>query len=186
MTTLPANHDIPGTASTIGEPGKKGERSGLFPLVSPSCKVLILGSYPSLISLQAGEYYANPRNGFWKIMAAAFGFMNNLSYPERVSLLNAQGIGLWDVFASCVRKKSADATITSGIPNDIPGLLTKYPKILAIGLNGRAAEKGFRENFTSLSFPIFYLPSSSPAHAISFEEKTTIWLKKIQPFLKMK
>lgn len=186
MTTLPVDHDNPGTASITGDPGKEGVISGLSPLVSPSCKVLILGSYPSLLSLQAGEYYANPRNGFWKIMSATFGFMNDLSYLQRVSLLTTQGIGLWDVFASCVRKKSADATITGEIPNDIPGLLSEYPKILAIGLNGRAAEKGFRNNFSSLSIPTFYLPSSSPAHAIPLEEKTAIWLKKIRPFLEMK
>lgn len=156
---------------------------GLSPLISSSCKVLILGSYPSLLSLQAGEYYANPQNAFWKVMSGAFGFTSDLSYQQRVSLLKEHGIGLWDVYASCERRKSADASITSEIPNDIPRLLIDYPEILAIGLNGRAAERGYKQNFPSISIPAFYLPSSSPAHTMPLTEKSAVWIEKILPFL---
>ena len=118
-------------------------------------------------------------------MSATFESTYYLSYTQRVSVLTAQGIGLWDVFASCERKKSADATITDEIPNDIPGLLREYPDIRAIGLNGRTAERGYRENFPSISIPTFYLPSSSPAHTMPLEEKTVIWMEKIHTFLKI-
>ena len=44
--------------------------TGLAPLVSPATKVLILGSFPGVRSLQAHEYYGHPQNQFWKILQA--------------------------------------------------------------------------------------------------------------------
>ena len=43
---------------------------GFPPISSPSAHVLILGSLPGRLSLERGEYYANPQNAFWKILAA--------------------------------------------------------------------------------------------------------------------
>ena len=42
---------------------------GFPPISSPSAEVLILGSLPGRLSLERGEYYANPQNAFWKILA---------------------------------------------------------------------------------------------------------------------
>ena len=42
------------------------------PIIGRDPRILILGSMPGLISLQAVEYYANPRNAFWKIIAELF------------------------------------------------------------------------------------------------------------------
>lgn len=40
-----------------------------FPAVeNGQAEVLVLGTLPGRLSLQAGEYYVNPRNGFWSIM----------------------------------------------------------------------------------------------------------------------
>ncbi len=44
--------------------------TGLAPLVSPATKVLILGSFPGVRSLQAQEYYGHSQNQFWKILQA--------------------------------------------------------------------------------------------------------------------
>ena len=43
---------------------------GFPPVSSPAGRVLLLGSLPGRLSLLRGEYYANPQNAFWKIVAA--------------------------------------------------------------------------------------------------------------------
>lgn len=149
---------------------------GLKPLLSSDCKVLILGSYPSLISLKTGEYYANPKNMFWGIIEEILNIPGDLSYQQRVSHLLSRGIGLWDVYANCIRPGSSDSNISNPIPNDIRGLLLEYPGLTTIFLNGREAEKGFIRFFPDLTIKRKYLPSSSPAHAISRPEKVKQWM----------
>ena len=43
---------------------------GFPPVSSPSARALVLGSLPGRLSLERGEYYANPQNAYWKIVAA--------------------------------------------------------------------------------------------------------------------
>jgi len=150
-------------------------RCGLLPLLSPDCTVLILGSYPSVLSIKAGEYYANPRNMFWTIMEKILSIPQTLSYEERVSHLLAHNVGLWDVYASCSRENSADAEIKNPVPNDIQTLIEDYPDLQVIFLNGREAEKGFKKFYPDVSIETKYLPSSSPAHAVRLEIKIEKW-----------
>ena len=56
---------------------------GLSPVTGPEPLVLILGSFPSVLSLTHSEYYGNPRNRFWAVMEELFGIPAALSYPER-------------------------------------------------------------------------------------------------------
>jgi double-stranded uracil-DNA glycosylase len=157
--------------------------TGLDPIISIGCKVLIVGSFPSSISLIRGEYYANPRNDFWKIMGVILHMDPGLNYRDRVYILLSHSIGLWDVVCRCTRHGSADIAIRDSKPSHIGDLLIKYPDIRAILCNGRRAETGLAaalQNYSgSGQIPrvrIQYLPSSSPAHAINFTKKCASWM----------
>jgi len=46
---------------------------GMPPIGSTQSRVLILGSFPSAISLEKGQYYGNGKNHFWDIMGLLLG-----------------------------------------------------------------------------------------------------------------
>ncbi len=153
---------------------------GLPPAIHPGCRILIVGSFPSLISLRNKEYYANPRNDFWKIMESVLNIPVHMDYQDRIRVLLEKNVGLWDVFGSCFRKGSSDATIRDYVRNPVEDLLIQYPHIRCIACNGRLAERGLSESVRTYCRErqkpdIIYLPSSSPAHAIRFEEKCRRW-----------
>lgn len=143
--------------------------------------MLILGSLPSVTSLGQQQYYAHPRNAFWRIIEILFANGAILSYPARVALLQEQRIALWDVIASAQREGSLDSQIdaSSVVPNDIVGLLSAYPSIQTIYCNGGMATTLFQRHIApDLSVPVrmVSLPSTSPANArMSFETKLARW-----------
>ena len=150
------------------------------PVASRNCKVLILGSMPGVISLQAGEYYAHPRNAFWPIMEALFGVARSLPYGERLQRLTASGVALWDSLQACVRPGSLDAAIRAEVGNDFASFFATHPKITHVFFNGAKAEQAFRRHawpaVTDSRHVFIRLPSTSPAHAgLSFKVKVEAW-----------
>lgn len=149
---------------------------GLPPAVSPDTRLLVLGSFPGVASLQAGQYYGHPRNHFWPLMAALLDEdLPALPYAQRLARLNARGVGLWDVYAACRREGSLDSAIRDAEFNDLPGLLQRLPGLRAIAHNGAESARGMR--FTQgLGLPVWRLPSTSPANASwSFDRKRAAW-----------
>ena len=82
------------------------------PFVNATTEILILGTMPGIASLEKQEYYAHPRNHFWKII---YTLLNSLpiaeNFEEKISLLQNHKIGLWDVLENCERKGSLDIHI---------------------------------------------------------------------------
>jgi TDG/mug DNA glycosylase family protein len=147
---------------------------GLSPVTGRDPEGLILGSFPSRMSLEKGEYYGNPQNQFWKIMEQLFGIDYTLPYTVRTALLTEHRIALWDVLCSCSRDGSADTAIRDPVPNDIRGFLTSHPTLRCIVLNGNTAGRYFRKLNPGLSGII--LPSTSPAYArMPLAEKAQRW-----------
>lgn len=145
------------------------------PIAGAGCRVLVLGSVPGVASLNAGQYYAHPRNTFWPIIRALFPDVNG-EYPARCQMLLHHGVALWDVLASCERPGSLDQNIRAAIPNDIPSLLEQCPRLHAVCLNGGAALRYYRKHFSLLPLSIHPLPSTSPAAArLRLEEKLEAW-----------
>jgi hypoxanthine-DNA glycosylase len=151
--------------------------TGLPPLVSPATRVLILGSFPGVRSLQAQEYYGHPQNQFWKILQAIWPASQRIdcpsSYEIRSKWLLERGLGVWDVYASCEREGSLDSAIRNAVPNDIAAL--HLPQLQAIAHNGGESFKHARHTRT-LGVPVYQLPSTSPANASwSLERKLAAW-----------
>ena len=142
---------------------------------------MIIGSMPGVASLNANEYYAHPRNAFWKIVArlydAPYPFYG---YGDKLSLLLKNNIGLWDVYASCERKGSLDSDITDGVVNDFETFLALHPKVGTLYFNGGKAFRSFTAAFKNKPFvrglTLCPLPSTSPANArLTFEDKVKAW-----------
>ena len=100
---------------------------GLPPVTGSRPRVLILGSFPSVLSLERSEYYGNPKNRFWAIMEELFAIPAALPYAERCQRLTQEGIALWDVVRGCTRAGSADSRIRNPLPNDIAGFIRAHP-----------------------------------------------------------
>jgi len=149
--------------------------AGLKPVVDRKARILILGSFPGAMSLKKRQYYANKQNHFWNIMSDLFcAEKRRLSYAEKIRLLKKNRIALWDVIKSCLREGSSDNKIKDMELNDIPGLLAKYPNIKTIFFNGCTCEKILAKDKT-IRLKTVCLPSTSPAHTVSYKSKKKAW-----------
>ena len=153
--------------------------------------MLVLGSLPGRASLEAGEYYAQPRNAFWKIMGELCGASADLAYSARLDQLGQAGIALWDVLHAAERPGSLDADIVAGSEelNDIAGLIERHRTIALVACNGRKAAATFARRVAPLlsarSCALETLPSTSPAHAtLRFDEKLSRWRAVLAPYLR--
>ncbi len=147
------------------------------PIVGEEPKILILGSMPSVASLQRQEYYGHGRNQFWRIMGDLFGFDSQDSYETRKENIMNQGLAVWDVFSACERKGSLDQHIKEPEYNDIVGFVKAHPGIRVILLNGQKAANTYRKQFRRQLPDIkeIAMGSTSPAYTIPYKEKLAQW-----------
>lgn len=156
---------------------------GLAPVAAGDARLLVLGTMPGVESLRRQQYYAHPRNQFWRLVFAALAAQDPAAYTERVAFLIQHGIALWDVLEACEREGSLDARIVRGTerPNDILGFLRGHARIRAVALNGGKADRLFRSRIVphlgdlGRGLEILPLPSSSPAHTVPFAAKLGRW-----------
>jgi hypoxanthine-DNA glycosylase len=152
------------------------------PIARRDARVLILGSMPGGKSLAAREYYAHPRNAFWRIVGDLLGIDPRAPYRKRALALKAARIAVWDVLHSCTRTGSMDAGIERGseIANDFHRFFRGHAQITQVIFNGAKAELSFRRHVAGRlgAVPLRYarLPSTSPAHAsLSYARKRRAW-----------
>lgn len=145
------------------------------PVFDSSSRILILGSFPSVKSREAGFYYGHPRNRFWPLMEELF----SIRFPDipakKAFLLDAH-IALSDVIQACRIKGSADATITDAVPSDLDQILSSS-QVSKVFLNGgKAAELFSRFQSVPEGVSVTRLPSTSPANAAwSFSRLVSAW-----------
>ncbi|CAN5318998.1 G/U mismatch-specific DNA glycosylase [soil metagenome] len=137
------------------------------------------GINPGFRSADAGAHFANPRNDFWRLLAAA-GFTSRLLDPSEQWSLLARGYGLTNA-APRTARGSSDLRRA-----DFAGSAESLEQIAAelrpegIAFMGKAAYQGaFRER-PELGLQdrrladtwLFVLPSTSPANAaVPYEER---------------
>lgn len=155
---------------------------GFPPVSSPSARVLVLGSLPGRLSLERGEYYANPQNAFWKIVAARIADLPS-DYAGRVATLIEHRVALWDVLAAATRSGSLDADIEDdAIPNNFRAFFRIHPHIELVCFNGIEPAKLYERHVlptltdAQRAIPGDTLPSTSGAHAsLPFAKKVARW-----------
>lgn len=151
---------------------------GLPPIADPDARLLILGNMPSVMSLAAAEYYGNPRNAFWRIAGALFGFEVDEPYPHRAEALRRNGVAVWDVLQSCRRPGSLDSAVdpASMVANDFAAFFAAHPAIERVYFNGAAAQHNYAR-LVRIDADVSYLrlPSTSPAQTMSYTDKLAAW-----------
>lgn len=147
------------------------------PIVNTNTEILILGTMPGIASLEKQEYYAHPRNHFWKILYTLFGTTPiPENFGEKIKFLQSNKIGLWDVLENCERKGSLDIHIKNHTENDFETLFKEYPAINKIIFNGKESHRYFHKRFGQKEGITYYvMPSTSPANTMSFENKLKNW-----------
>ena len=146
------------------------------PLYDRDSRVLILGSFPSAKSREAGFFYGHPQNRFWKVLAAVFEEDTPKTIEEKRTFLLRNHVAVWDVIHSCDIEGSSDASIRNVVPNDL-GEILRSAKIDAIYVNGKTAQKYYEKYaYPKIQRPVTVLPSTSPANAAwSLERLIEVW-----------
>ena len=163
---------------------------GFEPVFNERSRVLVLGSFPSVLSRQNSFYYGNPRNRFWQVAAACAHAPVppdeplDASIAAKKRLLLDHGIALWDVIESCDIKGSADSSIRNVVPARVERVL-EAADVRIIIANGRTAESLFRKHLQQRTGrDIVCLPSTSPANAAwSSERLIACWRETLEPNL---
>jgi TDG/mug DNA glycosylase family protein len=114
---------------------------GFAPIAVPPVRAVVLGSFPSTVSLACHEYYASSGNRFWALMSELCNFSRDARYVARARAVSRKGIAVWDVLAACKREGAADAGIVRGSerPNDFREFFARHPGIDTICFNGKKA-----------------------------------------------
>lgn len=174
--SLPSKQKLP-IKKIFNDPSSSDIKTSLSPIENSSIQILILGTLPGEISLKLQEYYAHPRNRFWKIISVVTNQHLPSLYSERKTFLIKNRIGLWDVLHSASRMGSLDSRIRNGIPNDLEIFIKQHKNLKVIGFNGKESEKQY-DRFFLRNKKIRYisLPSTSPANSnLHMEEIILRW-----------
>lgn len=151
------------------------------PVYDKNSRILILGSFPSVKSREAGFFYGHPQNRFWKVLSSIYGCEVPVTIEEKKTFLHENHIAVWDVIRSCDIEGSSDSSIKNVVVNDL-GRILNCADIRQIYVNGKKAQQLYQKYiFPEIKREAVCLPSTSPANAgWSLEKLTAEWKRKIE------
>ena len=173
---------------------------GFEPVFDERSRILVLGSFPSVLSRENAFYYGNPQNRFWRVIAACLGkpvpqnegglsddgrpLTLEESIAAKKQMLLEHGVALWDVIASCDIKGSSDASIKNVVPAQVERVL-EAAHIGAVICNGGTAGRLYKRYLQwQVGLAAHVLPSTSPANAAwQLERLTARWQEELLPLL---
>ena len=150
------------------------------PIFDKNSKILILGSFPSVISRKFGFYYTNPQNRFWRVLAAILNAAVPESTDEKIKFLLFHHIAIYDAAISCEIDGSSDAKMSKIVPANLKPLF-KEANIKQVYANGGKAYEICKkylddEILKATKNEVIKLPSTSPANAkFSLERLANEW-----------
>lgn len=139
------------------------------PFWHPDSRILILGSFPSIETRDAGFFYGHPSNRFWKVLSKVLSDdFPSISDPSAIKikqkLLQKHHIALWNLVAECDIRNSEDDSIQNERLNDI-SVIIKNSSVSHIFINGFNNIQYFhRVCRDSRAIPYTVLPSTSKAN----------------------
>ena len=151
------------------------------PIYDENSRILILGSFPSVKSREAGFFYGHPQNRFWRVISAVCGESTPFTIEEKKKFLLRNKIAVWDVIKSCDITGSSDSSIKNVVPNDLT-LVLNNSTVERIFVNGKKAEQLYNRSIKDvIGREAVCLPSTSPANAAwSIERLTEAWSNELK------
>jgi TDG/mug DNA glycosylase family protein len=141
-------------------------------VLGPDLRVVFVGINPGRVSAAARAHFANPRNDFWRLLAAA-GLTSRLYDPQEQFELLAEGIGVTNAAyrttpgSGDLRRAdfAGSAERLFGIARDLrPRAFAFVGKEAYRGVFGERPELGVQRRIL-VDTGLFVLPSTSPANA---------------------
>ena len=79
---------------------------GFEPVFDQRSRVLVLGSFPSVLSRANAFYYGNPQNRFWRVMAACLGVPVPPNEGDRQRACDARRLDCRQAIHAAERRRS--------------------------------------------------------------------------------
>nr|WP_327796073.1 DNA-deoxyinosine glycosylase [Tetragenococcus halophilus] len=149
-------------------------QTGLAPVFNKNTEILILGSAPSVQSLEKQQYYGNQANRFWQIIFTALQIPDPKTYHQRLQVLLDHHIGLWDVYQSFERQGSMDHHFSDYKSNDFSQLL-ETASIKTVIANGKTAYQEIIDQQLFVEQNIYYCLSTSGANNSRADKRQKEW-----------
>jgi double-stranded uracil-DNA glycosylase len=159
-------------------------------VLAPDLRVVFCGINPGFVSAEAGAHFANPRNDFWRLLAAAF-LTSRLYEPHEQFEVLKEGIGLTN---AATRTTAGSGDLRRA---DFAGAAERLERLAHelhpcwIAFVGKEAYRGAFKQRPELGLQerhlgetrLFVLPSTSPANAAVPWDERLRWFRALRDLL---